>query len=296
MYQGDLNRGYDEKPLKPARKKRKRPLLRGDRKGTLNIDDGEKMPTTKEGKEALIEGYEEKIKMIARKLSNNGNEKYFSLDELVQAGRVGLLSAIEKFNTKKTNGGKFDTFAEHKIRGAILDYIRSNLPVSRTMLEDIKRFDKAKKELGRELNREPSLEEIQERLEVDGKKFVRILGALSMLSPQSLYFDSLNAEEEYLNPNVSEEYHYNLDLEKMMDEKKLKEILLTEMNYLLKEREKTALKRYFFEGKTQKEIGEEMGISYSNVSQIISKAKAKLIGNAKGAFLEQYYKDYLENF
>ena len=294
MYQGRLDRGYGEKPLKSARRKRKRPLLGSGGKRTLNIDDGEKMPAIKEEKEALIKKYEKKIKMIARKLSNNGNENYFSLDELIQAGRVGLLSAIEKFNTKKTNGGGFGTFAEHKIRGAILDYIRNNLPVSRTMLEDAKKFDRVKKELGQKLNRVPSLEEIRERLGVDEKKFVRILGALSMLSPQSLYFDSSNAEEEYLNPNVSEEYRYDLDLEKMMDEKKLKEILLMEIDYLLEEQEKTAIKKYFFEEKTQKEIGEEMGISNGRISQIIARAKAKLSGNVEGTFLEQYYKDYLK--
>ncbi|MBL8918614.1 MAG: sigma-70 family RNA polymerase sigma factor [Myxococcaceae bacterium] len=110
--------------------------------------------------DAMIERYASLIDRVARKLSARVGRDL--ADDLWSVGALGLLEAARRYDASRAV--RFESFAEHRIRGAMLDELRKMDHLPRRLRADTERVDKARGALGRELGREPTLDELAARL------------------------------------------------------------------------------------------------------------------------------------
>ena len=185
--------------------------------------------------------------------------KNLGADDVFQAGCVGLIKAIDGFDVAV--GVKFSTYAVPMIVGEIKRYLRdgNSLRVARSIRDTAYRVLKAREEIeGRD--EEATIEKIAEMLQVEQREVVYALDAIS--DPVSLYEPVYNKAGDTL-----------LLMDQLCDEKNTDEIwtehvALTEAMEKLGEREKKILYLRYYQGKTQTEISEEVGISQAQVSRL----------------------------
>lgn len=183
-----------------------------------------------------------------------------NMDDLFQVGCVGLLKAIDHFDTG--HGVKFSTYAVPMILGEIKRYLRDNssLRVSRSLKDLAYKSLKMKEKLSLELGHEPSLEVVAEALEVP---LIDLITATnSMRDPISMFEPIYNdgGDTIYLYDQIEDTslYDKNLDI-RMSVEKALKE---------LSSREQYIIDQRFIVGKTQMELANELGISQAQISRL----------------------------
>ena len=197
----------------------------------------------------------------------------FDKEDLMGYGTIGLIEAIDRFdNTKDCS---FETFATNRIRGAILDFLRSRDFLSRNSRERVKRFNQRLAELESRLGYTPTDEEIKKHLTIENEE-LRVLQQES-----SAVIFSLDAQE---NGNSSEESSVAL-VDKMVSKTEATEDY-AESNLVrdklaaaidsLKERERLIISLYHYEKLTFKEIGTILDISESRASQLHQKSLQKL--------------------
>ncbi len=185
--------------------------------------------------------------------------KNLGADDVFQAGCVGLIKAIDGFDVNV--GVKFSTYAVPMIIGEIKRYLRdgNSLRVSRSIRDMAYRVLKAREAI-EEKDEEATIEKIAEKLQVAEREVVYALDAIS--DPVSIYEPVYNKAGDTL-----------LLMDQLCDEKNTDEIwtehvALGEAMAKLGEREKRILFLRYFEGKTQTEISEEVGISQAQVSRL----------------------------
>jgi len=211
------------------------------------------------------------IKYVAGRLNIyfSANLEY---DDLVSFGVFGLIDAIDKFDPNK--GVKFETYASLRIRGAIIDNIRDLDWVPRSLRQKGKDLEKAYADLEYELGRPPTDEETAEKLGLSMNDFTKFVSDASISALVSLeevveqnsdYPDDPGLEDISENPVKQAEFN------------ELKELLAAEIDQL-SEREKTVITFYYFNELTLKEISGIMKVSESRISQLHTKAIAKLRG------------------
>ena len=220
-------------------------------------------------KEKLILEYAPLVKLVAGRISIHIGQ-YVDFDDLISYGIFGLIDAIDKFNMDK--GVKFETYASLRIRGEIIDNIRRLDWIPRTLRQKSKQLDKYYSNLESELGREPTYEEIAERMETSVDEVKDLMQKSSALSLISL--------DDYIDTNkdvtVADVVQTKADTPDLSYEKKeVKEILINAINKLT-EKEKKVVTLYYFEELTLKEISKVMSVSESRISQIHSKAIVKL--------------------
>ncbi|MBN1225613.1 MAG: FliA/WhiG family RNA polymerase sigma factor [Deltaproteobacteria bacterium] len=226
--------------------------------------------TTKEG---LIIKYASLVKYIvdrlAFKLPSN-----ISKEELTSAGAIGLLDAIDKF--KPEIGSKFETYAEHRIKGAILDELRKMDWVSRSIRKDIQRIENAISQLRFTLKREPDDLEVAQELGVDIETYYKMTNrawGARLLSLEELFPDGLA-------PKFSKQVS---DTPSPFDELNTKELKQNISKALssLGENEQLVISLYYYDELTLKEIAKVLNLTESRISQIHSKAIIKLRARLK---------------
>lgn len=190
-------------------------------------------------------------------------------DELVSAGTIGLMNAIDKFDPKR--GLAFSTFAAPHIRGAVLDDLRRRDHVPRSIRKKQKDLSRTREKLSAEFGRAPSDEEMAAELEIDLPKLWKWQRQTEQASQVSLDrkmgTDSGSgiAVEEIL---VGEDGLYIEDAITHREEIDI----LRDVLFELKEQERVVLSLYYFEELKLHEIAEVMGVTESRISQIRSKA------------------------
>ena len=198
-------------------------------------------------------------------------------DDLINAGIIGLMSALEKFD--ETRNVLFETYAGFRIRGAILDELRSRDVVSRSdrnkgaLLEDA--FDVLQRELGRH----PTDEEVSEYLEIPLERYYKLLNeakGVSILSSDDLPPDYC---ETHTSSDVLEKIGENTPFS-LLSRSELKETL-REAIESLPEKEGLVLSLYYYEELTLKEIGLVLELSESRISQLHSQAILRLRGSLR---------------
>lgn len=192
-------------------------------------------------------------------------------EDLESYGVLGLIQALERFRPQK--GLKFETYALSRIRGAVLDYLRSLDPLTRTQRKNLREVIHVWREFESKEGREPTLEELAERVGLS-------IEELSWMVEQSKGNFLLSLEEEIPGSDNSlgdtiREKREHVDPEKVLEKKELMETL-SEAIKELPERERVCLTLYYYEGLTLKEIGNIMGLGESRVSQLISRALLKI--------------------
>jgi len=197
----------------------------------------------------------------------------FDKEDLMGYGTIGLIEAIDRFDNAKDCS--FETFATNRIRGAILDFLRSRDFLSRNSRERVKRFNQRLAELESRLGYTPTDDEIKKHLTIENEE-LRVLQQES-----SAVIFSLDAQE---NGNSSEESSVAL-VDKMPSKTEATEDY-AESNLVrdklaaaidsLKERERLIISLYHYEKLTFKEIGTILDISESRASQLHQKSLQKL--------------------
>ena len=200
---------------------------------------------------------------------------HIDLDDLMSSGVIGLMDAIDKFQPEK--GVKFPTYAEARIRGSILDELRSMDWVPRSVRQKAKKIEEAYSTLESKLDRPANDEEIAEYMGLTLDEFYEMLNITKGISLFSV--DQLDQQNGSINKDKSL-YSYIIEFHKetpfsLFQLKEIKE-KIQETLEKLPEKERMVASLYYYDELTMKEIGEILGISESRVSQLHSKIILRL--------------------
>jgi RNA polymerase sigma factor for flagellar operon FliA len=211
------------------------------------------------------------VRYLARRIHER-LPRHVPLEDLVHAGVIGLIDALNKFDSSKHV--QFGSYAKFRIRGAILDSLREMDWGPRELRRKARRVEEAHRKLSLELSRAPTENEVAAELGMALKDFQHLLGELDSLEVGSLRIESpWDGKEEdlcdYL-PNAPEDTPFFRCLHSEMKQ------LLTRVIGELPEKEQQVLALYYFEELTMKEVGAVIGIGESRVSQIHSLAVVRL--------------------
>ena len=220
----------------------------------------------KSARDRLISGNLRLVLSVIQKYMGRGENP----DDLFQVGCIGLMKAIDNFNTDLNV--KFSTYAVPMISGELRRYLRDFSPirVSRSTRDLAYRAMQTKEQLTAEYDREPTVDEIAKAMDI--KKSEVVLALESVTDPVSLYDPVYSDSGDTL---------YVLDQlgDSSSDEGWLDELSIKEAISGLKGREKDILYKRFYCGKTQIEVAEEIGISQAQVSRLEKNIIEKIKGN-----------------
>ncbi len=218
-------------------------------------------------KEALIISYISLVKAIAGRLYNTYNA-HVEYDDLVGYGVIGLLDAIEKYDYKL--GNKFETYANIRIRGSIVDQLRSLDWIPRSMRQKYKLLEKATKKLQNVHGMDIKDEDLAKEMNMSIKELSELMHQVSMFSVVSL--DEKISENS--NISIQEDRKEETPEGQLMDVETKR--MLKEMIGKLPEKEQRIIELYYYSELTYKEIAKIMSISESRISQLHTKAITKM--------------------
>lgn len=229
---------------------------------------------SKQCKDKLLAEYAGLIRYTAQRVAVNLPASV-ELGDLIGSGVMGLIKAVESFDLSR--GFKFETFATHKIRGAILDELRALDWVPRSVRQKSKNLQRAYAQLEVKLNRMPYDDEVAEHMGITTGEFESLLLDVAPTTILSLEESmpsrtgegkSLSLIDTVEDPNESNPL-------KELGYQEVKRILMETIEQL-PEKERLVVALYHYEELTLKEIGEVLNLTESRVSQIHSKAMLKL--------------------
>ncbi|MDO5517763.1 MAG: FliA/WhiG family RNA polymerase sigma factor [Clostridium sp.] len=235
-----------------------------------------------EGREQIIEEFIPLVKYIASRVMF-GKNKYMEYEDLVSYGMIGLIDALNKYDN--TKGMKFSSYASIRIKGAMIDELRKNRPISKGAMDKLNRYNKAIEDLQGKLLREPNNKEIAEYLNISNNEVAEIenyINYISMVSLESVIF----SEDEDINLMGIIEDKTSPSPDSYLEDKEKLDIL-TEAIELLKEKDRIVLNLYYYEGLTLKEIGRVLNVSESRVCQLHSRC----IRNLRECMKKLHYAD-----
>ena len=239
--------GVNTAQLKVLKEAEKRELLNIIKTGT----EKEKQ----QAREKMINGNLRLVLSVIQRFANRGERP----DDLFQVGVIGLIKAIDNFDSSLDV--RFSTYGVPMIIGEVRRYLRDNnsIRVSRSMRDTAYHAMQIKEQLINQNNEEPSVEEIAKIMKVPKETVVLALEAI--VEPVSLY-------EPVFSDGNDTVYVMDQVGDTCDDSDWLDEIVIKETIKKLSEREKKILTMRFFQGKTQMEVAEEIGISQAQVSRI----------------------------
>ena len=199
------------------------------------------------------------------------------LDDIVQAGMVGLLDAVARY--EDTQGAQFETYAAQRIRGAIVDELRRNDWLPRSLRRNMRRIEGAIAALEQRLGRAPSEGEIAGQLLMPLPDYQRLLQ--DARGHQLLYAEDYTTPDGETLLDQGEAASRPGILEALIDEEL--RITLARAVDALPEREKLVMGLYYERELNLREIGEVMGVTESRVCQLHSQAVARLRAKLRGA-------------
>lgn len=246
----------------------------------VTIEDWKSAPDQKKDqiRQQLIERYSSLIKLVACRIIRRLPPQV-ELGDLINSGVLGLMDAIEKFDTGREI--KFETYAEFRIRGAILDELRGQDWVPRSIRQRIHEMDRANESLENEHGRPATDEEIAARMNItldDLFDLINKANGCSLISLDDLGYTKSGTQRSNLL-----EYFKHADSESVIDMLELQQIRDTVAASIedLPKNERFVVSMYYFDELTMKEIGLAMGITESRISQIHNKAMSRLRGKLK---------------
>ena len=219
-------------------------------------------------RDRLIVKYLPLVKYVLGKISIY-LPQHLDEEDLIEAGIIGLIDAAEKFDPGRQV--KFKTYAIPRVRGAILDELRSQDWIPRSARKKARTLEEAYNTLHDRWDRDPTIDEMAEELGVTSKEVNKLLSDVSFASLLSLETSQEGREEGsstigagLTNPRSVDP----ADAYELAEQKRL----LADAIASLPEQERLVITLYYFEDLLLKEIGDIMGLSESRVSQLHSKA------------------------
>jgi RNA polymerase sigma factor for flagellar operon FliA len=223
-------------------------------------------------KDQIIVEYAPLVRFIAQKIAARLPAN-IELDDLISCGVIGLMDAIQKFDPTRDN--KFKTYAEFRIRGAILDELRSQDWVPRSIREKTKQLEKAYAKLERELGRPATDDEMCDELECSIEEFHELLNKSKSVSLLNIDDSaSFNRGDKKLMMGLLEHRRSSNPFAAVnykRAQQKIKEGIKA-----LPEKQRLVLSLYYFEDLNLKEIGQVLDVTESRVSQLHTQAILKL--------------------
>lgn len=229
--------------------------------------------------EIIVENYIPIVKYIASKVIS-GKSKYVEFEDLVGYGMVGLMDAVSKFDGSK--GMKFSTYASIRIKGAMIDEIRKNSPVSKGIMDKLNKYNNAIETLRNVLMREPSVQDIADYLHLSIDEIGTIENYINYISKTSLESVIFSDDDNVSLINTIKDTT-SPSPEGALEDKELTHYLGKAINNL-KDKDRKVIYYYYIKGMTLKEIGKILEVSESRVCQIHNRA----LKNLKG-LMEKYH-------
>lgn len=250
------------------------PLLRKYKEGQRKVD--------RRTKEKLILEYASLIKFIAQKIAVRLPSN-IEFDDLVSSGVIGLMDAIDKYDPTRDN--KFKTYAEFRIRGAILDELRAQDWVPRSVREKAKQLERAHLRLEQRLGRAPTEDETVMELGITKDEYYNLLNQVKSVSILSLdEAGSFNSSDRKSILSLLESCKIPSPLTQL-SLKSVKE-MVTRAIESLPEKQRLVLSLYYYEDLNLKEIGEVLDVTESRVSQLHTQAILWLRRKLRAHFVE----------
>jgi len=231
-------------------------------------------------RDRLILTYAPLVKFVAGRVGAS-LPSHVDEQDLVSYGLLGLIGAIERFDPDREI--KFETFAMARIRGAIIDELRSLDWVPRSVRTRARQIERAITALEKELMRAPTDIEIAKKLGVTSDELEDSLHEISRSSIAALdelWSPSAGGDQIALIDTIEDEF--GPDPELSLEQTEIKEALAESISSL-PEREKLVVTLYYYEELTLREIGEVLGVTESRVSQLHTKAILRLKAHLAGA-------------
>ena len=224
-----------------------------------------------DGRERILMEQLPQVKSIARRIHER-LPRHVPLEDLVHAGVLGLMDALQKFDQGKHV--QFSSYAKFRIRGAILDSLRDLDWSPRDLRRKARLLEETSLQLSAKLGRAPGEAEMAVELGLELTAFQHLLGEIKGLEIGSFHVESSQDGRdedlcEYL-PDDPEDTPYHRCLESEMKQ------LLSRVIDELPEKERQVLALYYYEELTMKEVGVALGVGESRVSQIHSLAIVRL--------------------
>jgi RNA polymerase sigma factor for flagellar operon FliA len=193
------------------------------------------------------------------------------VDDLIQAGMIGLLDAVSRY--EETHGAQFETYAVQRIRGAMLDELRSSDWLPRSIRQNMRKIEEAINSLQQKLGRAPKEAEIAKQLKLSLTEYQDMLNEGS--GHQLLYFEDFHDKED--SDHFLDRYHVDESSDPLQSllAGGFREAVIHAIDSL-PEREKILMGLYYEQEMNLKEIGAVMGVSESRVCQLHGQAIARL--------------------
>jgi len=236
---------------------------------------------TPEIRQRLLNKYLPLVRNVASRMAM-GFPRSVELSDLVNTGVIGLIEAFGNFD--RGRGVKFETYAVPRIRGAILDELRALDWVPRSTRAKSREIDRAHTALENKLGRPPEKQELARQMRISEDELHAALGDVTGTGILSLdeiiYREDDNRQVPRIETVIDQSVHSILG---EIEKGELRSFLVVAIDRLTAQ-EKLVIALYYYEELTLKEIGEVMSISESRVSQIHTRAVAKLRGMVKEKF------------
>lgn len=223
-------------------------------------------------RDQLIMDYAPLIRFVAQRIASRLPSN-IDIDDLISAGVIGLMDAIEKYDPSRDN--KFKTYAEFRIRGAILDELRSQDWVPRSVRDKAKKIDRTYAELEQRFGRSVSDTEISGALGLTLNEYYDMISkvkAVTLLSVDELTVPHQHERKSLLdcleNTNSRNPFTH-------LKSKSVRTILMANIEEL-PEKQKLVLSLYYYEDLNLKEIGKILEVTESRVSQLHTQAVERL--------------------
>lgn len=232
-----------------------------------------------QARDRLILTYAPLVKYVAGRMGTNF-PSHVEESDLVSYGLLGLIGALERFDPSRNI--KFETYAIARIKGSILDELRSLDWVPRSVRSMARQIEKSSAGLENRLHRPPTDKELAKDLNISMDEFREALTRISnssIVALEELWTISSTGTESVALIDTIED-RQSKDPAAVVDINEVKERLAQAISNL-PEREKVVIALYYYEGLTLREIGEVLGVTESRVSQLHTKAILRLKGRLK---------------
>ncbi|MFZ5766028.1 MAG: sigma-70 family RNA polymerase sigma factor [Thermodesulfobacteriota bacterium] len=235
---------------------------------------------TADKRNELILTYTPLIKYIASRLASRLPSQV-SLDDLISCGIIGLIDAIDKFDVNKNV--QFKTYAEFRIKGAMLDELRALDWVPRSIRRKITELEQAYFELEKKLGRPASDEEVAARMNISLEDFHRLLDETKTITFLDIELLRQRHPDSSLDDLIPEPAPgADMDPFSTINRSQIRDLVAQAIDQL-PEKERLTVSLYYYNELTMKEIGHILGYTESRISQMHSKAMLRLRTKLKKA-------------
>lgn len=234
----------------------------------MAIDTTSKQSRTRE---ALVDKYAYLVDYVVGRVLA-GLPAHMEKDDLVSAGLLGLLHAVNKFDASRNV--RFETYAVSCIRGAVLEFLRSQDWLPRSLRSKARAVYKAEEAVSARLGRPAAPEEIAKELQISLAEYDALLSQLSHLTLVSTEEFLFEGDETQFNSLLKDE-DARVQPEQQAERSNLRELLAKAIEQL-PYRERTLLALYYYEGLTLREIGNLFEVSESRACQLHTQALLRL--------------------